>query len=52
MIETARLDTRAWNALYQQEPVPDEGDYFKKDNFSEYDMYPSGLHVYGARTTR
>lgn len=47
MIDTARLDTRAWNALYQQEPVPDEGDYFKKDNFSEYDMYPSGLHVYG-----
>jgi predicted phage terminase large subunit-like protein len=47
MISTARLDTRAWNALYQQEPVPDEGDYFKKDNFSEYDMYPSGLHVYG-----
>lgn len=48
MISTARLDTRAWNALYQQEPVPDEGDYFKKDNFGEYDMYPSGLHVYGA----
>jgi predicted phage terminase large subunit-like protein len=48
MIDTARLDTRAWNALYQQEPVPDEGDYFKKDNFSEYDMYPANLHVYGA----
>lgn len=48
MISTARLDTRAWNALYQQEPVPDEGDYFKKDNFSEYDIYPPNLHVYGA----
>lgn len=48
MVATARLDTRAWNALYQQEPVPDEGDYFKKDNFGEYDSYPSGLHVYGA----
>lgn len=47
MIDTARMDTRAWNALYQQEPVPDEGDYFKKDNFSEYDIPPSGLHVYG-----
>lgn len=48
MIATAKLDTRAWNALYQQEPVPDEGDYFKKENFSEYDSYPAGLHVYGA----
>lgn len=48
MVETARMDTRAWNALYQQEPVPDEGDYFKKDNFGEYAEFPSGLHVYGA----
>lgn len=48
MIATARMDTRAWNALYQQEPVPDEGDYFKKENFSEYDQSPPGLHVYGA----
>ncbi|HEX8106719.1 MAG TPA: terminase family protein [Kofleriaceae bacterium] len=48
MVATARLDTRAWNALYQQEPVPDEGDYFKKENFGEYDSYPAGLHVYGA----
>lgn len=47
MVETARMDTRAWNALYQQEPVPDEGDYFKKDNFSEYALAPEGLHVYG-----
>lgn len=48
MIQTAKLDTRSWNALYQQEPVPDEGDYFKRDNFSEYDQLPSNLHVYGA----
>lgn len=48
MIDTARMDVRAWNALYQQEPVPDEGDYFKKENFAEYDNYPDGLHVYGA----
>ena len=48
MIETAKLDTRAWNALYQQEPVPDEGDYFKRENFSEYDAYPSNLHIYAA----
>lgn len=48
MVKTAKMDVRAWNALYQQEPVPDDGDYFKRENFSEYDMYPQGLHVYGA----
>lgn len=48
MISTAQLDTRAWNALYQQEPVPDEGTYFLKSNFSDYDTFPDGLHVYGA----
>jgi predicted phage terminase large subunit-like protein len=48
MIDTARMDTRAWNALYQQEPVPDEGDYFKRENFGEYDTAPQGLHIYGA----
>jgi predicted phage terminase large subunit-like protein len=48
MIATARADTRSWNALYQQEPVPDEGDFFRKDNFSNYETYPEGLHVYCA----
>lgn len=27
------LPTRFWNALYQQNPVPDDGAYFKKDWF-------------------
>lgn len=48
MIATAKQDTRSWNALYQQEPVPDEGDYFKRENFSEYDALPSNLKIYGA----
>ena len=48
MIATAKMDTRAWNALYQQDPVPDEGDYFKRDNFSEYDQLPSALRIYAA----
>lgn len=48
MIEQARRDTRSWNALYQQEPVPDEGDYFKRDWFGSYDIPPANLHVYGA----
>ncbi len=47
-VNTARLDTRAWNALYQQEPVPDEGDYFKRDNFSEYNQIPTELRIYAA----
>ena len=48
MIATARLDTRSWNALYQQNPVPDEGDYFRREWFSEYDSPPANLHIYGA----
>ncbi len=47
MIETAKQDTRSWNALYQQDPVPDEGDYFKRDNFSEY-LEPPQVRVYAA----
>lgn len=48
MIETAKLDVRAWNALYQQNPVPDEGDYFKREWFNPYDRPPAGMHIYGA----
>lgn len=48
MIATARQDTRSWNALYQQNPVPDEGDYFKRENFSEYDQLPSAMRVYAS----
>lgn len=48
MVEQARLDMRSWNALYQQNPVPDEGEYFQRDDFLEYDQLPSGLHMYGA----
>lgn len=47
MIATAKMDARAWNALYQQEPVPDEGDYFKRNSFSEYQELPE-LRIYGA----
>lgn len=48
MIEVARRDTRSWNALYQQEPVPEEGDYFKREYISDYDVPPTNLHIYGA----
>ena len=48
MVKTAKMDTRAWNALYQQNPVPDEGEYFKLENFSEYTVAPGNLRIYGA----
>jgi predicted phage terminase large subunit-like protein len=48
MCDTAKKDVRAWNALYQQDPAPEDGEYFKRDYFQDYDLTPSGLHVYGA----
>lgn len=33
----AVLPARDWNSLYQQNPIPDDGDYFKKDWFGEYE---------------
>jgi predicted phage terminase large subunit-like protein len=47
-VATAKLDTRSWNALYQQNPAPDEGDYFKREWFNEYKAPPAGMHIYGA----
>ena len=39
-----------WDALYQQNPVPDEGNYFGKDMFRYYGSQPqrSDLYVYQA----
>lgn len=48
MVERAQRDTRSWNALYQQQPAPDEGDYFKSEWFGEYDDAPQGLRIVGA----
>ncbi|MBX3703983.1 MAG: phage terminase large subunit [Steroidobacteraceae bacterium] len=44
----AVLPARDWNALYQQEPVPDEGEFFKAAWFSDYGELPERLNVYGA----
>ena len=44
----AVLPARDWNALYQQNPIPDDGDYFKSDWFGEYDKLPANLTKYGA----
>lgn len=48
MVQTAKMDNRAWNALYQQDPAPEDGDYFKREFFNEYPEPPQGMHVYGA----
>lgn len=40
------LPPRDWNSLYQQNPVPDEGDYFKTEWFGEYDTPPASLNIY------
>jgi predicted phage terminase large subunit-like protein len=46
----ANLQPRIWSALYQQNPVPDEGMYFKKDYFRYVHTLPSthGQRVYTA----
>lgn len=44
------LIPRDWEALYQQNPVSADGDYFKKDNFMLYDTTPplETLRIYAA----
>lgn len=48
MVQVAKKDVRSWNALYQQQPASEDGDYFKADWFGEYESLPAGLHYYGA----
>lgn len=48
MTARAQIDTRSWNALYQQEPSAADGDYFKRGWFSEYDELPANLRLYMA----
>lgn len=49
-LEQIRRNTlpRFWSALYQQEPAPDEGEYFKREWFRWYDAPPKHLRKYGA----
>lgn len=41
-----RLTKSQWNALYQQNPVPDDGDYFTKDDFQFYHTLPGTRDEY------
>lgn len=42
------LPSRDWNSLYQQDPIPDEGEYFKLNWFQEYEKLPDNLQLYGS----
>ena len=46
----AMLLPREWSALYQQNPVPDDGDYFKADWIKRYSLPPdpSQMRIVGA----
>jgi predicted phage terminase large subunit-like protein len=39
---------RNWNALYQQRPAPETGDFFKSEWIKHVDILPAHLRVYGA----
>lgn len=41
----ANVDPRVWSALYQQNPVPDEGMFFNKDQFREIPTKPDARHM-------
>jgi predicted phage terminase large subunit-like protein len=45
----AKRDARVWSALYQQEPTPEEGDYFRSEWIVPVDSLPplDTLRVYG-----
>lgn len=41
------IGPREWSALYQQQPQPDEGTFFQRDWFGEYDKLPA-CRFYGS----
>ena len=44
----ANTQPRFWSALYEQNPIPDEGTYFKREWLRYYGQRPAHLLVYGA----
>jgi hypothetical protein len=41
------IGPREWSALYQQRPQPDEGTFFQRDWFKEWNKQPEVLNIYG-----
>lgn len=48
MVTIAKRNIRNWSSLYQQEPAPEDGDYFKREWIRWYDEEPKHLRKYGA----
>lgn len=48
MVDIARRNNDTWMALYQQKPIVESGQYFKREWIQEYDKKPDNLVVYGA----
>lgn len=47
--ERFKANSRTWNALFQQKPTADEGDYFKAEWFDyRYERRPRELRIFGA----
>lgn len=40
----AGMPQHQWNALYQQSPVPDSGEFFRSEDFMYYDQIPQMHH--------
>lgn len=40
------LVPRDWQSLYQQDPTPDDGEYFKREWFRRYTDLPKSLNIY------
>src|SRR5436309_15821896 len=48
MVATTKRDPTAGNAIYQQQRVDEEGDYFDLDWFGQFVRRPPSLTCYGA----
>lgn len=48
LLALQRQDKYTFNAQYQQNPVPDDGDFFKRDRINWYENAPKHLNHYGA----
>lgn len=44
--EKTILGPRNWNALHQQDPTPDAGDYYRREDFRWYKQAPKHLTIY------
>ena len=46
--ERRRLDERMFNCLYQGDPTPEEGNFFKREWIKYYEKLPSSVRYYAA----